>query len=189
MPRVFFAMHCRFCFAFSELANKAERMYKQFLFFFRFFCFSEKLHENGFEWLWWKSPTSSCNCSQLPVNRLVAVQRCAALASVGPACRQCELIMRVSVPATPTDAKHFNCSFHLRTYLEWPSYSMTLAWRRPASARVSYESMQAIRQSDTQPPANPGSSRRVWATAIIKSTIHSGNQGVQRWRDTRGWEA
>lgn len=35
-------MHCRFCFAFSELANKAERVYKQFLFFFGFFCTSQK---------------------------------------------------------------------------------------------------------------------------------------------------
>lgn len=31
-----FAMHCRFCFAFSQLANKAERMYKRFLFLFVF---------------------------------------------------------------------------------------------------------------------------------------------------------
>jgi len=27
-------MHCRFCFAFSQLANKAEQMYKRFFFFF-----------------------------------------------------------------------------------------------------------------------------------------------------------
>lgn len=35
-------MHCRFCFAFSELANKAERMYKQFLFFSAFFFAFQK---------------------------------------------------------------------------------------------------------------------------------------------------
>lgn len=146
---------CFFRYALSLLFRlfrtcKQGRTNVQAIFVFSaFFCFPEKLHENGFEWLWWKSPTSSCCCSQLPVNRLVAVQRCAAVASVGPACRQCELIMRVCVPATPTDAKHFNCSFHLRTYLEWPSYSMTLASRRPELVRVSYESIQTFRHSAT----------------------------------------